>query len=84
LLGRLNEAFDHELLEEAVARVRLRVAPQSWQAFQLTAQEGLSGAEAGVRIGMQAAQVFVAKRRVQKMLREEVLALEKVGPDEIQ
>src|SRR5207237_4301790 len=72
----LEEEFDRELLEQAMLRVRLRVAPQTWQAFRLTALEGFSGAEAAKRIPMQVAQVFVAKRRVQKMLREEVARLE--------
>jgi RNA polymerase sigma-70 factor (ECF subfamily) len=76
LVRQLEEEFDRELLEEAMLRVRLRVAPQTWQAFALTALEGLSGAEAAARIPMQVAQVFVAKRRVQKMLREEVARLE--------
>jgi RNA polymerase sigma-70 factor (ECF subfamily) len=79
LVRRLEEEFDRELLEEAMLRVRLRVAPQTWQAFTLTALEGLSGAEAAARIPMQVAQVFVAKRRVQKMLREEVAKLEQSG-----
>jgi RNA polymerase sigma factor (sigma-70 family) len=72
----LQAEFDRELLEEAMARVRLRVAPQTWEAFRLTALEGLSGAEAAPRIPMQVAQVFVAKRRVQKMLAAEVAKLE--------
>jgi RNA polymerase sigma-70 factor (ECF subfamily) len=76
LVKHLEEEFDRELLEEAMLRVQLRVAPQTWQAFRLTAFEGLSGAEAARRIPMQVAQVFVAKRRVQKMLREEVAKLE--------
>jgi RNA polymerase sigma-70 factor (ECF subfamily) len=58
----------------------MRVAPQTWQAFWLTALEGLSGAEAATRIPMQVAQVYVAKRRVEKMLREEIAKLE--GPAE--
>jgi len=61
-----------------MTQVRLRVAPQTWQAFWLTAWEGLSGAEAAQRIPMQVAQVYVAKRRVQRMLQEEVARLE--GP----
>jgi RNA polymerase sigma factor (sigma-70 family) len=77
LARRLEEEFDRELLEEAMHRVRLRVAPQTWSAFRLTALEGLSGAEAAARIPMQVAQVFVAKRRVQKMLRDEVVKLER-------
>jgi RNA polymerase sigma-70 factor (ECF subfamily) len=72
----LDEAFDRELLEEAMTRVRERVAPQTWEAFRLTALEGLSGAAAAERIPMQVAQVFVARRRVQKMLQEEVSKLE--------
>ena len=76
LVQQLEAQFDQELLEEASCRVRLRVAPQTWEAFRLTAVEGLSGAEVSERIGMQVAQVYVAKRRVQKMLREEVQKLE--------
>src|SRR5690242_3269327 len=33
LLQRLEEECDRELLEEAMARVRLRVQPHTWQAF---------------------------------------------------
>ncbi|MBY0522682.1 MAG: sigma-70 family RNA polymerase sigma factor [Gemmataceae bacterium] len=77
LLRELEEQFDHELLQEAILRVRLRVAPQTWEAFRLTALERLSGAEAAQQIPMQVAQVFVAKRRVQKMLREEIARLER-------
>jgi RNA polymerase sigma-70 factor (ECF subfamily) len=80
LVKHLEEEFDRELLEEAMLRVRLRVAPQTWQAFRLTALEGLAGAEAAARIPMQVAQVFVAKRRVQKMLREEIARLEGASP----
>jgi RNA polymerase sigma-70 factor (ECF subfamily) len=76
LLQRLEEEFDRELLEVAMTRVRLRVAPQTWEAFRLTVLEGLSGAEAAEKIPMQVAQVFVAKRRVQKMLQEEVTRLQ--------
>jgi RNA polymerase sigma-70 factor (ECF subfamily) len=76
---RLQEQFDQELLGLAVARVRLRVAPQTWEAFHLTAVEGLSGAEAAARIPMAVAQVFVAKRRVQKLIQEELSKLEREG-----
>jgi RNA polymerase sigma-70 factor (ECF subfamily) len=78
LLRRLEEVFDRELLEEAVRRVRLRVEPRTWEAFRLTAEEGLSGAEASARVGMRVSQVYVAKRRVQLMLQEEVKKLEPV------
>jgi RNA polymerase sigma-70 factor (ECF subfamily) len=77
LVKHLEEEFDREILEEAIGRVRLRVAPQTWTAFALTALEGLPGAEAAQRIPMQVAQVFVAKRRVQKLLQEEIARLDR-------
>jgi RNA polymerase sigma-70 factor (ECF subfamily) len=77
LIQQLEAEFDRELLEEAIRRVRLRVAPQTWSAFALTALEGRSGAEAAERIPMQVAQVFIAKRRVRKMLEEEIAKLDR-------
>jgi RNA polymerase sigma factor (sigma-70 family) len=71
LESRLAEAFDRELLDEAMARVRLRVEPRTWEAFRLTTLEGLSGAEAAGRAGMEVAAVYKAKSKVQKMLKEE-------------
>jgi len=76
LVKRLEEGFDHELLVEAVRRVRLRVEPRTWEAFRLTVEEGLSGAEASARIDMRVSQVYVAKRRVQQMLRAALRDLE--------
>jgi RNA polymerase sigma-70 factor (ECF subfamily) len=80
LAQRLEEAFDHDLLEAASARVRLRVRPRTWDAFRLTALEGLAGAEAARRLGMKVAHVFVAKSEVQQMLADEVRRLERDGP----
>jgi RNA polymerase sigma factor (sigma-70 family) len=79
LVRRLEEEFDQEVLEEAIARVRTRVTPKSWRAFELTAHEGRSGAEAAEALGMTIAAVFVAKGRVQKLLQEEVRRLEGPG-----
>jgi RNA polymerase sigma-70 factor (ECF subfamily) len=76
LTCRLEEAFDQEVFREAVARVRLRVEPRTWAAFHLLAIEALSGAEAAERLGMKVANVFVARSKVQRMLREEVERLE--------
>jgi RNA polymerase sigma-70 factor (ECF subfamily) len=76
---RLEGAFDLELLQLATEQVRQRVAPHTWQAFQLTAVDGLSGAEAATRLGLPVASVFKAKSNVQKMLQEEIARLEGVG-----
>ncbi len=76
LLQQLEHEYDRELLDEATARVRLRVQPHTWEAFVLTAVEGLSGAEVAARLGMQVGAVYVARGKVQKMLQEEVRRLE--------
>jgi RNA polymerase sigma-70 factor (ECF subfamily) len=76
LIAHLEDEFDCEILEEATRRVRLRVAPQTWEAFRLSALEGLSGTEISKRLRMQVGHVFVARHRVQKMLQEEVQRLD--------
>jgi RNA polymerase sigma-70 factor (ECF subfamily) len=73
---RLAEAFDQELLQEAAARVRLRVEPRTWEAFHLLAVEGQPGAEVAQRLGMKVATAYVARSKVQRMLREELARLE--------
>jgi RNA polymerase sigma-70 factor (ECF subfamily) len=76
LVRRLEEEFDRELLDEAMARVRLRVMPRTWEAFDRTALQGQSGAEAAQALGMKVATVFVARSKVQKMIQEEMQKLE--------
>jgi RNA polymerase sigma factor (sigma-70 family) len=76
LVTRLKAEFDLEMVEEAMARVRLRVEPHTWDAFRLTALEGESGADAGRQLGIQVATVFNAKSRVHRMLQEELRKLE--------
>jgi RNA polymerase sigma-70 factor (ECF subfamily) len=73
---KLEAAFDLELLETAKARVRLRVAPHTWEAFRLSAIDGLPAGEVAARVQMQVAVVYVAKSKVQKMLQEEIINLE--------
>ena len=76
LLKYLDAECERELLEAAMNEVRQRVEANTWEAFRLTAQEGLAGAETAERLGLQVAAVFKAKSRVQKMIREEIAKLE--------
>jgi RNA polymerase sigma factor (sigma-70 family) len=76
LVRKLEEAFDLELLEVAKTRVRLRVAPHTWEAFRLVALEGVPAAEVATKVDLQVAMVYVAKSKVQKMLQEEIEKLE--------
>ncbi len=80
LAARLEEEFDQELLEEAIARVRLRVSPRRWEVFRLQAIEGLSGAEAAARVKMPVASAFSVRCKVQVILTEEIRRLD-AAPD---
>jgi len=73
---RIEEIFNRELLEVAMSRVRARVAGPTWEAFRLMALEECTGAQASEFLRMPIASVFVAKHRVQKMLKEEIRKLD--------
>lgn len=79
LAQRLEEEFDRELLEQAVLRVRERVQPHTWEAFRLTALEGLTGESTGTRLGMRVATVYVARGKVLRMIQEELRSLEEAA-----
>ena len=76
LVRHLEETYDQELLELAVAEVRERVEPHTWEAFHLTAIGGVATEEAASRLGIRVATVYRARHVVQKMLREVVAALD--------
>lgn len=69
----LADLFDSERLQVAYERVRRRVAAPTWEAFRLLALEGRPGPEVAQRLGMPIAHVYVAKHRVQKLLKAELI-----------
>jgi RNA polymerase sigma-70 factor (ECF subfamily) len=77
LVQRLEREFDRELLEQAMVRVRIRVAPHNWEAFRLTAIDGVESREVARRLDMKIANVYAARSNVQRLLREEVEELER-------
>jgi RNA polymerase sigma factor (sigma-70 family) len=77
LVQRLEDEFDRELLEEAMVRVRIRVAPHNWEAFRLTAIDGMEAREVARRLDMKIAHVYAARSNIQRLLREEVKELER-------
>jgi RNA polymerase sigma-70 factor (ECF subfamily) len=77
LLKRIDDEFDLELVEIAVARVRQRVEPATWDAFRMTAIEGLPAAEVARTLGKQVATIYVSRQNVQRMLQAELTELEK-------
>jgi len=78
LVEQLDKEFRREMMDQAMLRVRPRVAPRTWEAFRLTALEGCTGAAAAAQLEMKVARVYVAKSEVKKMIREEIRKLEGV------
>jgi len=73
----MEDALDRELFELAMHRVERRVKPTTWQAFRRTVIDDRPGPEVARELGMQVVHVFVAKHRVQKLLEQEVRALQR-------
>jgi RNA polymerase sigma-70 factor (ECF subfamily) len=80
LLEALDQEFERELYEEALARVQLRVNRATWRAFQLLVHERWSAARVAAKLHLTVASVYMAKHRVQKLLAEEVRRLQGPGP----
>ena len=80
LTRRLQETFDQELLELATARVCARVEERTWEAYRLTTQEGLSGAQAAAQLGMLVGTIYQAKSKVQMMLQETIRQMQDEEP----
>jgi RNA polymerase sigma-70 factor (ECF subfamily) len=76
LVTQLEAAYDRELLELAASRVRLRIAPQTWDVYRLSAIEQLPVNDVAARLNMKVAAVYKARNNVQKYLRDEVKYLE--------
>ena len=76
LVTRLQREYDRERLDLAMLNVAHRVESHTWEAFRLTALEGRSGADAAQQLNMRIATVYVARSKVVKMLRDEILLLD--------
>ena len=76
-LGNLIEKqYESELLLQASENIESRVQPKTWKAYQLAANQQMSAKQIGKELGIPIADVYVAKSRVTKMLREEIKKLE--------
>jgi RNA polymerase sigma-70 factor (ECF subfamily) len=80
LTQRLQQTFDQELLAAATAQVQSRVEARTWEAYRLTAYEGLSGSQAAAQLGMQVGTVYKAKSKVHAMLQETLRQMEEGEP----
>jgi RNA polymerase sigma factor (sigma-70 family) len=76
LAARVEATFDKELLQMALLRAKERVADTTWQAFKLSALDGVAPQTVADQLGVRVSQVYLAKHRVQKLVQEEIRSIE--------
>ena len=76
LTQRIESHYREELLREARGVVEQRVQPATWRAWQGTAVEDRAVSDVAAEVGMSVSEVYVAKSRVNKMMREIVQRME--------
>jgi RNA polymerase sigma-70 factor (ECF subfamily) len=79
LTDAIEAGYRQELLHEAEQKIRQRVQERTWRAYQMAAVEQRPPLEVAEELEMRVAEVYVAKSRVLKMLREEVQSLEETS-----
>lgn len=67
--------YQRRLASIAMERIKKEFQENTWQAFWLTAVEGLAAGEVTKRVGISPGAIYVAKSRVLARLKEEVDAL---------
>ena len=77
--ARWEEQWQKHVFAAAVARVKVRVSPKQFQAFELYALRDWSVAKVARTLGVSAASVYLAKHRVGALLRKELKKLECAG-----
>jgi RNA polymerase sigma-70 factor (ECF subfamily) len=65
-----DREYERRLFDWAAEQVRQDCSHQTWQAFWLTAVDGLGGQEVARLLGITTAAVYLAKRRVMERLKE--------------
>ena len=79
LAGIWNEEWEKNLLRAALARIKRQVHPQHYAIYHLHVILGKPAREVAQALGVNAAQVYLAKHRVGRLLKKEIRRLETNG-----
>jgi RNA polymerase sigma-70 factor (ECF subfamily) len=71
-----DEEWKNNLLATAIERVKAQVRPKDYQIFDLCVIKSLPISRVASTLGVSAAQVYLAKHRITKLIREKVRRLE--------
>jgi RNA polymerase sigma-70 factor (ECF subfamily) len=70
-----NDEWEQHLLRAASERVKAQVSVQQFQMFDLHVRQGLSVGDTARALGTTKAAVYMAKSRVGRLLKREIIAL---------
>jgi RNA polymerase sigma factor (sigma-70 family) len=76
LVNMIEEEFDVELLKEAMTIVKDKVQEKTWEAWRLLALEEQAGKDVAAKLDMTISAVYMAKSRVQTLMRDTIRQLE--------
>ena len=79
--GEWDEAWEKNLVVQAMQQVRDRIDEQQFQIFDLLVSKGWTGKEVAKAMQISLAQVYVTRFRVTSMLKREVRQLEKLAEE---
>lgn len=82
LARRMESEYQGDLIEQANALVRPRVAKNTWRAYEMTAIANQPASKVADELGMKVSEVYVAKSRIIKRIREAVAELERIDSGE--
>jgi len=77
LEGVWDEEWESQLLQTALARIKRQVQPQHYQIYHLHVVLGQSPREVARSLGVNAAQIYLAKHRVGNLLKKEIQRLQR-------
>ena len=72
-----EEEWQKNLVDAAMERVKVRIKPEHYQIFYLSAVKNLGTLHVARTIGVSAAQVYLVKHRVAAQVKKEIQQLEK-------
>jgi RNA polymerase sigma-70 factor (ECF subfamily) len=78
--GEWEADYQRTLAARAMERIRDEFQPATWQAFHLTAVDGIAPAQVSNKTGLSVGAIYVAKSRVIARLRQEIATLEGEAP----
>lgn len=70
-----DQEHDRHVTRQLLEMLRSAFEPKTWQAFERTALDGISAADAAAELGLTANAVFIARSRVLARLRQEAAGL---------